>query len=137
MKALTIVLFVIVAAAAWRVASIISPDAIGMAVGMLFGVLSGIPISLLIMASNRRGNRDPEDYEDEPPAPLAPAPVTRVSVVPATVRSVMLPERFDPFDVLLDHGGKLERLSDGTVMYTSPAGRQTRMIADNNKDGAW
>lgn len=57
----SLILFIVVAASAWRVASIISPDAVSMAVGMLFGVLAGIPTTLLVMAGNRR-----RDYEDTP-----------------------------------------------------------------------
>jgi hypothetical protein len=48
-------------ALSWFFASILSPDAVGMAVGMLFGVLAGIPTALLVLAANR--HREPEaDY---------------------------------------------------------------------------
>jgi hypothetical protein len=36
-----------------------------MAVGMLFGVLAGIPTALLMLASYRRRHRDEEDEETE------------------------------------------------------------------------
>lgn len=39
---------VVVFVSAWRVATIVSPDAISMAVGMLFGVLAGIPTAMMM-----------------------------------------------------------------------------------------
>ncbi len=64
-----VIVFVIACAASWRVASVISADAISMAVGMLFGVLAGIPTALLVMASNRQRS---DDYEQPDPQPSAP-----------------------------------------------------------------
>ncbi len=46
---------------AWKIATVISPDAIAMAVGMLFGVLAGIPATLLVTAAGRR--RDDEERQ--------------------------------------------------------------------------
>ena len=39
---------------AWLFASRLSADALGMAVGLLFGVLAGVPTALLVLASGRR-----------------------------------------------------------------------------------
>ena len=39
---------------AWRLASSLSSDALGMAVGMVFGVLAGIPTALLVLATGRQ-----------------------------------------------------------------------------------
>ena len=49
---------------AWLFASRLSADALGMAVGLLFGVLAGIPTALLVLASGRR-RRAEDDEEDE------------------------------------------------------------------------
>jgi hypothetical protein len=50
-----------VAVAAWRIGERLSPDAIGMAIGVLFGILAGIPTALLVLASSRRrGEADEE-----------------------------------------------------------------------------
>lgn len=66
MKIVALLLVIIlVGVCAFRVASIISPDAVSMAVGMLFGVLAGIPTALLVMASGRR-RYDDEDDEYRP-----------------------------------------------------------------------
>ncbi|MBW7883287.1 MAG: hypothetical protein H3C34_11750 [Caldilineaceae bacterium] len=39
---------------AWQIGSRLSPDAIGLAIGVVFGVLAGIPAALLVLASGRR-----------------------------------------------------------------------------------
>lgn len=53
---LAIVVFV--GTAGWRVGDILSPDALSMGVGVLFGVLAGIPTALLVMAGSRRRNEE-------------------------------------------------------------------------------
>lgn len=51
---------------AWLLGSRLSSDALGMAVGVVFGVLAGIPSALLVLASGRVRNShdDEDDYED-------------------------------------------------------------------------
>jgi hypothetical protein len=41
-------------AGAWFVASRLSSDALGMIVGLLFGILAGVPAALLVLVANRR-----------------------------------------------------------------------------------
>jgi hypothetical protein len=54
MKAwLGIGVLVFVGVAGWRVGGSLSPDALSMAVGVLFGVLAGVPTALLVMAGGR------------------------------------------------------------------------------------
>ena len=43
-----------VGSCAWQVGERLSPDAISMAVGVMFGTLAGLPVALLVMASNAR-----------------------------------------------------------------------------------
>lgn len=38
----------------WRISERLSADTIGMALGVLFGVLAGIPVALLVVAAQRR-----------------------------------------------------------------------------------
>lgn len=38
----------------YAVTNVLSSDAVAMAVGMLMGILAGIPVSLLVLASQRR-----------------------------------------------------------------------------------
>lgn len=48
--------------AVWRIGGLLSSDAIGMAVGMVFGVLAGVPAALLVLATSRRNDdRQEED----------------------------------------------------------------------------
>ncbi len=57
-------LLVIVGVMAWRLGSALSSDALGMAVGVVFGVLAGIPAALLVLATNsRRREQEEERYE--------------------------------------------------------------------------
>ncbi len=55
----------IVSAVAWLIGSRLSTDALGMAVGMSFGVMAGVPAALLVLAAGRRHKSTPEDDEEE------------------------------------------------------------------------
>lgn len=45
----------------WRLAASLSSDALGMAVGMVFGILAGIPTALLVLATSSRQRRHEEE----------------------------------------------------------------------------
>jgi hypothetical protein len=49
-------LLVFVGTAGWRIGHALSPDALSMAVGVLFGVMAGVPTAILVMAGSRRRN---------------------------------------------------------------------------------
>ncbi|HRJ43732.1 MAG TPA: hypothetical protein PL105_17730, partial [Caldilineaceae bacterium] len=52
MKRLAIVgLLIFVGFAGWRVGGALSTDAMGMAVGIVFGVLASLPVALLMLAA--------------------------------------------------------------------------------------
>lgn len=55
---------VFVAVAAWRVGGSLSADALGMAVGVLFGVVAGLPAALLVIASGRRREAERDDQSE-------------------------------------------------------------------------
>jgi hypothetical protein len=55
---------VFVAVFAWRIGEKLSADALGMAAGVLFGVLAGVPMALFALAGGRR--RDREEEVDSP-----------------------------------------------------------------------
>ncbi len=61
-------LLVFVGSAGWRIGEALSPDALSMAVGVLFGVLAGVPTALLVMAGSRRRNDDARGEERRPRA---------------------------------------------------------------------
>ena len=51
----------------WRISELLSPDATGMALGMLFGVLAGLPAAALVLvASRQRTPADDDPYIDAP-----------------------------------------------------------------------
>lgn len=50
-----LLLFVIVAG--WRIGSSLDSDALGMAIGMFFGILAGVPTALLMLLAGRRKER--------------------------------------------------------------------------------
>ena len=65
---LALCILVFVGVATWIIGSKLSADAIGMGVGVLFGVMAGIPTALLLLASNRRNDAARANY-DAPPQP--------------------------------------------------------------------
>ena len=66
MKQIAVVLALLIAGVlAWLFASRLSADALGMAVGLLFGVLAGVPTALLVLASGRRRQHDDDEEDDE------------------------------------------------------------------------
>lgn len=67
MKAITgIAAIAFVGAIGWRMGDSLSTDALGMAVGMLFGVLAGIPTALILLASQRREEDLRQRKEEQP-----------------------------------------------------------------------
>jgi hypothetical protein len=50
---------------AWLLASRLSSDALGLAVGVVFGVLSGVPTALLVLAAGRQREGDARRRQDE------------------------------------------------------------------------
>lgn len=65
----------------------LSVDAIGMAIGMTLGVLSGVPTAALVLLARRRDDEDADYYPDAtidqyPPAPPPAVIVCREDVTP-------------------------------------------------------
>ncbi len=60
-QAIGLAALVFVGVAAWRIGGQLSSDALGMAVGLLFGIMAGVPTALLVMASNRRREQEQEE----------------------------------------------------------------------------
>lgn len=78
---LLIVSILFVTGMAWQIGGRLSPDALGMALGVLFGVLAGIPMALMVLASARRrslqesednfqGRNGGPQYRNAPQAPV-------------------------------------------------------------------
>ena len=75
-KIVVLLLLAFVGAAGWSVGNQLSSDALGMSVGILLGVLAGLPVALLVIAAGRRSERyepdpDPRYYpQQQPQAPV-------------------------------------------------------------------
>jgi len=59
-RLLILAALIFVGALGWRVGSAMSSDAIGIAVGVVFGVLASIPAALLMLVAGRRNERRQE-----------------------------------------------------------------------------
>lgn len=102
------------------VATSLSSDALGFAAGIVFGVLAGIPVALLVLASSARNQRpyDVDDYKADyhtlerfdqrqpfpyqPPVIVLATPVADKPQAPNTVPTVYDRQR----DVAAQHGRK-------------------------------
>ena len=77
MKQLTIVICAgLFALIGWQVIGHISSDALGLAIGVVFGVLAGLPTAVLVLASSNR-----ERQRDEVQAPPAFFPSTDYLII--------------------------------------------------------
>jgi hypothetical protein len=63
-QVILVAIMAVVAVTAWRIGTQLSSDAISMAVGVMFGVLAGVPTALLVLASSRRRGSDREDEHE-------------------------------------------------------------------------
>lgn len=101
---------------AWRISELLSPDAIGMAIGLGFGVLAGLPAAALVLvASRRRAPYYGDDYE--PPA-IDVQPTAAEDVTPYThlfrraVNLQPLLPRQNPDEVLRTYQAQMEAPAD-------------------------
>lgn len=65
-RLLILAALIFVGALGWRIGSALSSDAIGIAVGVVFGVLASIPAALLLLVAGRRSERRQEWEADGP-----------------------------------------------------------------------
>lgn len=77
---------VIVGLFAWLFVDRLSADALGMAVGLVFGLLAGIPMALLVLATQRtQPRRDDDDGDYERYQPRQAQPQRRILAERTTV----------------------------------------------------
>ena len=87
-----LIICVLVGGIGWSVGGRLSPDALGMAIGMLFGIMAGIPTVLILLAAQKNaGEREQERRpgrrlltaeERRPPAVQTPQTVNNYNVHP-------------------------------------------------------
>lgn len=66
-RAIILLLCVFVATLAWRIGGRLSPDALGMGIGVVFGVLASVPAALLVLAATRRSDDGEDEYYEPTP----------------------------------------------------------------------
>lgn len=71
-RILLLPLLLVGSVAVWRLGERLSADALGMAIGIVLGVLASIPASLMIVANGRRCEERDEHVERARPEPLQP-----------------------------------------------------------------
>ena len=73
--AIVVTVVIVIGVFAWSITNRLSADAIGMALGLGFGVLAGIPAALIVLvASRRRAPWEEEDEEATMPGPMGYLP---------------------------------------------------------------
>jgi hypothetical protein len=60
-------LLIFIGAAGWQIGGELSHDAIGMALGILFGIMASIPTMLMVLAGQRRDERQGPQYRAHRP----------------------------------------------------------------------
>ena len=116
---------IFISVAAWRIGNRLSADAIGMALGVLFGVLAGLPVALLVLASNRRRDR----REEEDPYAYPHGAQGRQRGLPPGYGYPM-PVQQPPVIVLAGHPGMMAQGNQNGYNhgYDQPYPQQQRML---------
>ena len=102
---------------AWRISELLSPDAIGMALGMMFGVLAGLPAAALVLvASRQRAPYYGDDYEpptiDVQPTAYAEDVTPYTHLFRRAVNLQPLLPRQNPDEVLRTYQAQMETPAD-------------------------
>ena len=80
---------VLVSAAGWKVGEHMSTDALGMALGVIFGMMAGIPAALIALSASRnvrhdhyhhRDNETPQKPRKQPQRAIAARPTSYIVV---------------------------------------------------------
>jgi len=89
MKHLPAAIFLIVVAiVGWKIGSVLSRDALSMALGVIFGMMAGIPAALIAVSLKRQvPTEQPSNQQGERPLLPAPVPAPRPKII------IVQPER--------------------------------------------
>ena len=106
---------------AWWLGNKLSSDAVGMALGVLFGILAFAPGAILVAVADNRRSREAQAQQLRPQQPQPPVIVITGSTLPA------LPRERD-FSVILDAWGRPvgeQRLIDAQPERPAPVQSDT------------
>ena len=83
MKHLPAAIFLIVVAiVGWKIGSVLSRDALSMALGVIFGMMAGIPAALIAVSLKRQVPAEqPSNQQGERPLRPAPVPAPRPKLI--------------------------------------------------------
>ena len=89
MKHLPAAIFlIVVATVGWKIGSVLSRDALSMALGVIFGMMAGIPAALIAVSLKRQVPAEqPSNQQGERPLLPAPVPAPRPKII------IVQPER--------------------------------------------
>jgi hypothetical protein len=102
MKILLVMISLVVLGLAWRISGMLSPDAIAMAIGLLIGVLAGLPTAALVLLARRRDDEDDDEevyergYVDGTCQPIDNQPIVHADQVTPYYRLARQALGFDP-----------------------------------------
>ena len=121
--AIAVPLGAIFTAFAWRISELLSPDAIGMAIGLTFGVLAGVPTAALVLLARRRDDEDDsaaDDYIDVQPTHQAPSPTYEYT-------PVVYADQVTPYMHVFRRMTGMPALPDRPVQLPTPADTQAQI----------
>lgn len=116
---------IFVAFAGWSIGEKLSSDALGMAVGLLFGLLASIPAALLVLATSRRARRARPG--GQVPAPQQPQPPVIVVAAPPAA-GYGYPQQFAPYGV-----GDQRSLPASQRIIDAQPQRQFRVVGEEDE----
>ena len=92
MKHLPAAIFLIVVAiVGWKIGSVLSRDALSMALGVIFGMMAGIPAALIAVSLKRQTpTEQPSNQQGERPLLPAPIPAPRPKIIIVQPERVLL-----------------------------------------------
>jgi hypothetical protein len=117
-------------AGAWYVGSRLSSDAIGMALGVMFGVVATLPVALIVLAVRRRSHEDEESARAPGPSggyslSRAPQPPVIIVTGPGFQQQGSAPVGYLPH-------GEPTRLALPDLQAQKP-GRAFRMVGEKDE----
>ena len=93
MKHLPAAIFLIVVAiVGWKIGSVLSRDVLSMALGVIFGMMAGIPAALIAVSLKRQVPAEqPSNQQGERPLLPAPVPAPRPKLIIVQPERALLP----------------------------------------------
>ena len=77
-----VIFLIVVAIVGWKIGSVLSRDALSMALGVIFGMMAGIPAALIAVSLKRQVPAEqPGNQQGERPLLPAPVPAPRPKLI--------------------------------------------------------